>query len=446
MRGNAARSTYSGRSNRFVSNRVNRNTLAARQARLTSGQTAAAPLRASKTQAVRSTLNSRSVAGALRNKNALRNPQNRAAIVASAATAGRHHGRGGRGWWRHRHGGFGWVGPLFWPFAYYDFYDYALWGDDYYSFWGYGYNDIYVGMFSPYDYDDLVGYLPPRRWSGRRAVAQGAGAPVLAGAQSEPTQLTPMCGDDSSDIAGLPIDRFRQAIRPTEAQQAALDELAEASAKAGRDIKAACPAEAGLTAPTRLAVMEQRIEAMIAAVGAVQPPLEKFHGMLSDEQKARLTALGNEQRQAKPAGLLAQNCGAAQSNENGWPTAEIERVVRTTEAQHASLVELQNASAKAADMLKACPSDSPLTPPARLKAVGERLDTMLQAVKTVHTALDKFYGELSDEQKARFETLGPQRTSQAEASEDRDPPRVKNARYRRHGRTNIYGLLRRFGI
>ena len=30
---------------------------------------------------------------------------------------------------RHSNGGYGWVGPLFWPFAYFDIYDYALWGD-----------------------------------------------------------------------------------------------------------------------------------------------------------------------------------------------------------------------------------------------------------------------------------------------------------------------------
>jgi hypothetical protein len=41
-----------------------------------------------------------------------------------------------------------------------------------------------------------------------------------------------------------------------------------------------------------------------------------------------------------------------------------------------------------------------------LAAVGERLRTMLQAVKTVHSALDSFYGKLDDEQKAQFETFG----------------------------------------
>src|SRR5262249_55251778 len=148
-------------------------------------------------------------------------PQNRARIVASAATAGRWHGNGGRGWWRHRHGGFGWVGPLFWPFAYDDFYDYAWWGDPYdYAFWDYGYDDIYAGIFSPYGYNDYEGYaayLPSRgggvrvatQGSGTPATAtQGSGTPATASLRNEPTQLTQMCGDDANGIAGLPIDRF----------------------------------------------------------------------------------------------------------------------------------------------------------------------------------------------------------------------------------------------
>ena len=63
-------------------------------------------------------------------------------------------------------------------------------------------------------------------------------------------------------------------------------------------------------------------------------------------------------------------------------------------------------------MLKtSCPADDAVTPPARLAAVGKRLDTMLQAVKLVRSALDDFYGTLSDEQKAQFEAIGPRRTA-----------------------------------
>jgi hypothetical protein len=172
---------------------------------------------------------------------------------------------------------------------------------------------------------------------------------------------------------------------------------------------------------------------MNAAVATVQPPLDKFYDLLNDEQKARLSALGKDRRQSPAAeniaGLLAQNCGAAQPGVTEWPTAEIDRAVRPTEAQRASLAALQNASAKAADMLKAaCLTDNPLTPPARLAAVGKRLDTMLQAVKTVRSALNDFYGSLSDEQKARFEAIGPQRTSQLESLD------VVHTTVRRHRR------------
>ena len=386
-----------------------------------------------KSTTVRNALNSRSINRALHNRSALHNQHTRAGITASAALAGHHHGRhGGNGWWRHRNGGYGWVGPLYWPFAYYDMNDYLWWGDDYDdAFWGYGYGDIYVSMFAPYGYDDLTGYLP--RYTGSNPNARGQAALASGTPSAQIDQLAQMCGEDSRDIAGLPIDQFQQAIQPTEAQRAALDDLANASLKAAQDIKAACPTDISLTAPARLAAMQQRIEAMNAAVATVQPPLEKFYGLLSDEQKARLSALGKDRRQSpaaeKIAGLLAQNCGAAQPGVTEWPTAEIDRAVRPTEAQRASLAALQNASAKAADMLKAaCLTDNPLTPPARLAAVGKRLDTMLQAVKTVRSALNDFYGSLSDEQKARFEAIGPQRTSQLESLD------VVHTTVRRHRR------------
>ena len=158
--------------------------------------------------------------------------------------------------------------------------------------------------------------------------------------------------------------------------------------------------------------MQVRIEAMIAAANTVQTPLDKFYGLLTDEQKARLNALGQDQskREAaqQPGGSAAQSCGAAQPGVTNWPAAEIEATLHPTEAQRASLTALQDASAKAAEMLKAsCQPDTAVTPPARLAAVSKRLDVMLQAVKTVRTALDDFYGKLTDEQKAQFEAIGP---------------------------------------
>ena len=382
----------------------------------TRNATSSATLNATaRTNAVRNTLNSSSVAGALRNTSALRNPVTRAGITANAATAGMYYrGSGGSGWWQHNNGIYGWVGPLFWPFAYYDVYDYAMWGYGYdQAFWGYGYGDIYAGLFAPYGYDDLAGYYPPQ-------YASANPSDLRRGARGSPhtpiAQLAQMCGQDSHDIAGLPIDQFQQAIQPTGEQRAALDDLANASLKAAQDIQSACPTDIVLTAPDRLTAMQHRIEVMISAVATVQPALEKFYGLLSDEQKARLTALGNDRQQKRTAqttGSLAQTCSTAQPGVMEWPTAEIDRTVRPTDAQRASLEALQNASAKAADMLKAsCAAGDALTPPGRLAAVGKRLDAMLDAVKTVRSALNEFYASLSDEQKARFEAIGPSRTNQ----------------------------------
>jgi hypothetical protein len=79
--------------------------------------------------------------------------------------------------------------------------------------------------------------------------------------------------------------------------------------------------------------------------------------------------------------------------------------------QRAALEVVQDATARAADMLKVtCPPDDVVTPVARLAALANRLDTMLQAVKLVRPALEDFYATLSDEQKAQFEAIGPKRT------------------------------------
>jgi len=100
-----------------------------------------------------------------------------------------------------------------------------------------------------------------------------------------------------------------------------------------------------------------------------------------------------------------------QSELTEWPTATIEQSVRPTEQQRPYLDALQGAAAQAADTLKvSCQTrlEDALTPSARLAAVGQRLNAMLQAVKTVRMAMDDFYGSLSDEQKAAFDAIGPQ--------------------------------------
>jgi len=342
-------------------------------------------------------LRSQDIRSAMNSGRLLSNPAARRQIAAAAALAGWHGGRIANGWWRHGDGGYGWVGPLFWPFAYHDIYDYTIWGDGI-GFWAYGYGDIHAGIFAPYGQDDLAGYTVPGP-SGRR--------------HRRVPPLQQLCGDDSREIAGLPVDQIQQAVQPTEAQRAALDDLANASVSAAQIVRASCPTQTASTAPARLAAMQERLQAMIKAELAVQPPLEKFYGLLDDEQKARLNALAEDRRRISATNRAreAQGCQAEPSAALKWPVDEIEARLHLDDTQSAALEVLQDTSASAADMLNAeCRPDA-ITPPARLAAVNRRLDTMLQAVKLVSDALEDFYATLSDEQKAQFEAIGPKRTA-----------------------------------
>jgi hypothetical protein len=330
----------------------------------------------------------------------LGNPAVRRQIVAAAALAGWHGGRIANGWWRHGDGGYGWVGPLFWPFAIYDIYDYTIWGDGI-GFWDYGYPDIYAAIFAPYGHDDLAAYTGPSP-HGRR--------------HRRVPPLQQLCGDDSREIAGLPIDQIQRAIQPNEAQRATLDDLANALISAAQMIRASCPTQTAFTAPDRLAVMQQRIGAMIKAELAVQQPLGKFYDLLDDEQEARLNAIAEDRRKMSAANgakeAPAQGCGAAQPAALQWPADEIEARLHPTDTQRAALKVLQDANARAVDILTAeCQPKDAITPPARLDAVDGRLAAMQQAVYLVSAALEGFYATLSDEQKAQFEAIGQKRTA-----------------------------------
>jgi hypothetical protein len=81
--------------------------------------------------------------------------------------------------------------------------------------------------------------------------------------------------------------------------------------------------------------------------------------------------------------------------------------VQPNDAQRADLEDLRTASANAAELIKAsCPSGTPFMAIGRLDAIEKRLDAMLGAINTVRGPLEKFYGSLNAEQKARFNRIG----------------------------------------
>jgi hypothetical protein len=320
-------------------------------------------------------------------------PVARVQAVAGAALAGWHGGRGAGGWWQHGDGGYGWVGPLFWPLAYYDIYDYALWGDGM-GFWGYGYRDVYAAIFTPYDDDELARYVsPPRGRAFRRFPS-----------------LARVCGDDASEVASLPVEQIRQTMRLSEEQRATLDDLRNASIEAAQTIRAACPTEAAPTPSDRLAAMQRRLEAMKSAIARIRTPFEQFYEQLDDDQKAEFAALNDQRAPFAPKVPAAQSCMPPETLP--WPTAEIEAKLHLNDTQREALGVLSRMNALARNTLNFdCQPDENLSPPDRLAVADTRLDALLEAIKWVRPALDDLFATLSDQQKAQFETIGAKRTS-----------------------------------
>jgi hypothetical protein len=141
----------------------------------------------------------------------------------------------------------------------------------------------------------------------------------------------------------------------------------------------------------------------------VRPALERFYQSLSDEQKARFNAIAasdDHAAAAKDRRDLTKFCDEKTPGVTDLPIDRIAQAVQPTPAQRAALDELKDASAKAAERLKTdCPTYQTLTPTGRVEAMEKRLDATLGAVKTVQPVLAKFYNSLSDEQKARFNSL-----------------------------------------
>ena len=100
----------------------------------------------------------------------------------------------------------------------------------------------------------------------------------------------------------------------------------------------------------------------------------------------------------------------------GIPVDEIQQLAQPTDKQRAALDELGNASVQAAQIVKAsCPTELSLTAIGRIDAEQQRVQAMLKAVKAEQPALAKFYDMLTDEQKARLNTLTQKRQTPANA-------------------------------
>jgi len=206
-------------------------------------------------------------------------------------------------------------------------------------------------------------------------------------------------------------------VQPSGDQLAALDALNDAALKARAAIKASCPTAVPLTPVARLEAAQGRLEAVIEAVQIVQEPLQGFYDALNEDQKHRFETMGSSGAPAKapPGGNIAALCGQPSDDATNLPIERIAEVVQPNgEAQQNALEALRQASRDAARELQAsCPKAVPQTPVARLDAVKTRLKAMVEAMKIIRPRLEAFYASLNDEQKAKFNIMGPAQSASA---------------------------------
>jgi hypothetical protein len=343
----------------------------------------------------------------------------------------------GAGWNNWGWGWGGWAGPVFWPFLLGDVLSFIFWPYAYYDpFWWYGPPFIWASIFAPGPYFGLdYGYGPdyygygygtgyygyadsPNIYydsarGGGTAAQQGRYAARTDQADREAlaetnTAALESCTGLAPGVTNLPIDQIRRTVHPTADQEAALDDLSAASSQASDVIKSSCPSAVPLTPIGRLDAAEQRLDATIKAIQVVRAPLERFYQALSDEQRQRFNAMNGSSGGAPSAANMTAACSQGAGSFIDLPVQRIEQVVQPTAQQQSAFNDLKSAAQKASDQLQSsCPTAVPKSPVARVDSVETRLTAMADAIKSVRPDLNSFYASLSDEQKAKFNTMGP---------------------------------------
>ena len=110
----------------------------------------------------------------------------------------------------------GFVGPLFWPYAYDDFIDYTFWPHAYDTFWPYAYDDLFEGIYGAYSPE----YYASDAYAYAGAPASGATYAYATGTsrRGRTAALTraasQICSSQAQGLTDFPIERITQQVEP----------------------------------------------------------------------------------------------------------------------------------------------------------------------------------------------------------------------------------------
>src|SRR6266849_2030562 len=222
------------------------------------------------------------------------------------------------------HGGFtGWSGPLFWPHAYDDIFDYTFWPYDFdQTAWANAVEVLHAAcpidavatplarldamakrldaMLRAVDLvrpalESFYDSLRDEQKARFNAIGYAGNAPQRetgTGREGERRSYkTDFCNSDhGAALSQQSARRIERAVHPTESQRSALDDLREASARTIETLRSACPKGIPATPLARLDILDKRLDAMARAVKTIRPAMQHFYDLLGAEQKAVFNA------------------------------------------------------------------------------------------------------------------------------------------------------------
>jgi len=246
------------------------------------------------------------------------------------------------------------------------------------------------------------------------------------------------CGLQVAELKSFPIDAIAQSTAPDEAQNNALQKARRVAGDAAVTLAAGCPKEVPSDPSARLDSMEHGVDAVEAALNALQPPLQVFYTTLRSDQKARLetrftaTPLafvtettgissraatrrsrrhggnsddGPESASAAAAPAKEWDCAQWEAELRAWPLMREEQQMMIGPRQRAAFYEFAAAFQHAADKLAdTCPAEVAATPIGRIGELLKKLEAVRQSAITIRPALGRFYRVLDAEQKSHFDS------------------------------------------
>jgi hypothetical protein len=101
------------------------------------------------------------------------------------------------------------------------------------------------------------------------------------------------CAHWANALRDWPVRQIEVSMPLSDAQHAALYDVAASTYRAADRLIASCPREAALTPLARIADSRKRVDALRHAVEAISPTLAQLAGMLSEDQRRRLSQVVN---------------------------------------------------------------------------------------------------------------------------------------------------------